>query len=294
MPACNKSQCACSIDLRIVSFPLRAKLMIVVSETADRKDRKETQHIRDNLQKYCSRHGYLFKYHTLTINERVGIMGSRWLQLLDYWHVADWLLHIDSDTVVSNLTNSLDTFLDLPEHVLLHMRPNREVTAAAVAFRTTEFSRCFIERWLSVYESQRLTKKEVNGDNGALLLLIAEFLDPAVAKECSKVCCNPFHLITCFEKVHARLTTAHHTLPIRIFAPFAGFWRQHEGVHAQEPVFHLCRTRLDKTVRSMIYFRCWSNDVLVSGWKQMGEICGQICHLIAMSPSALSILLMTS
>ena len=67
--------------------------MVVVSETPDRRERAETRHVVDNccnLAKWCARHGYLFKYHSLVVDERLGIYGTRWLQLQDYWHMADW------------------------------------------------------------------------------------------------------------------------------------------------------------------------------------------------------------
>jgi hypothetical protein len=147
---------------------------------------------------------------------------------------ADWLLLIDSDTLVGNLDRPLDPFLDGPEHVLLHWRPNREVTAAAVAVRTSDFGRCFIDSWLDVVRTQRTRGRDINADNGALLLLIAQLLKPAVAEKCAVSPKESFELIDCYEQVtplFGSLPSAE--LPVRIFPLLAGFWRQHEGVKQQ-------------------------------------------------------------
>lgn len=169
-------------------------------------------------------------------------------------HMADWLLMIDSDTLVANLSRPLDPFLDGPEHVLLHWRPNREVTAAAVAIRTTGFGRCFLDRWLSVIQTQRLLDREVNADNGALLLLIAEFLDPEAAQRCARSKMDPLELIQCYEVVNRhfkKLPTL--DLPIKIFPLLAGFWRQHEGVLESRPGFNSCHNQ--RAVETMMFFR---------------------------------------
>jgi hypothetical protein len=151
--------------------------------------------------------------------------------------MADWLLMIDSDTLVGNLSNSMDPFLDGPEHVLLHWRPNREVTAAAVAIRTTDFGACFLKRWLGVIQTQRMLGQDVNADNGALLLLLAEFLEPTVAQRCTAAK-EPFDLIRCYEDVCKHFgKVPSPTLPIKIYPLLAGFWRQHEGVVQDAPGF---------------------------------------------------------
>lgn len=164
--------------------------------------------------------------------------------------MADWLLVLDSDTVVANLDNTMDTFLDGTEHVLLHWRPNLEVAAGVVAVRTTAFGKCFLHRWLSVIQTQMMLGLSVNADNGALLLLVAEFVAPAVARECA----HNKNLLQCYEAAHTNfgdVPTAE--VPIRIFPPLSGFWRQHEGATPQVPAIKPCYNQ--HTVGTMMYYR---------------------------------------
>jgi len=168
--------------------------------------------------------------------------------------MADWLLMVDSDTIVANLSRPLDPFLDGPEHVLLHWRPNREVTAAAVAFRTSEFGRCFLDRWLSVIQTQMMRGRESNADNGALLLLLAEFLEPAIAQKCAASQMDSLDLIRCYEDVNRHFGEVPTSeLPIRIFPLLAGFWRQHEGVEQQMPKLSSCYDQ--RSVETMMFYR---------------------------------------
>lgn len=168
--------------------------------------------------------------------------------------MADWLLLIDSDTVVANLDRPMDEFLEGPEHVLLHWRPNREVTAAAVAVRTTPFGECFMRRWLSVIQTQMMLGLESNADNGALLLLIAEFLSPDVALKCSREQLDPLALIRCYEAVNKHFgELPSPNVPIRIFPPLSGFWRQHEGIKQQQPAMRTCYDK--HAVETMMFYR---------------------------------------
>lgn len=168
--------------------------------------------------------------------------------------MADWILALDSDTLVSNLDNSMDMFLNGTEHVLLHWRPNREVAASNVAVRTTAFGECFMHRWLSVIQRQRMLDREVNADNGALLLLIAEFVAPAVAQQCARSKLDPFELIRCYEAANKNFGGFPSAdVPIRVFPPLSGFWRQHEGVVQEPPIIKPCYDQ--KVVDTMMYRR---------------------------------------
>jgi hypothetical protein len=82
----NHSSHACSwVSMDRPAFPLRHKLLIIIFETADRKGKVETQHVVDNFQTYCDRHGYLFKLHHYDADESVGVYGTRWNEMLKYW-----------------------------------------------------------------------------------------------------------------------------------------------------------------------------------------------------------------
>lgn len=159
--------CQSVASAKVEGFPERPKLMIIVAETADRKGRTETGYVVDNFQQYARHHGYMFTYHSYHPSARWGVFMTKWADLFQYWHTAEWLLLVDSDTIVANLTNSITPLLERPEHVILQLRPrSREVDAAAVAFRTTDFSKCFLQRWLSIFEQTVQQKWYMNNDNG--------------------------------------------------------------------------------------------------------------------------------
>jgi hypothetical protein len=69
------------------------------------------------------------------------------------WDTHDWVLGVDGDSIVVNASLSLDPYLSSPEDILLHVRMNGEVAAAAVLLKTTPFSKCFVEFWTSKKEN---------------------------------------------------------------------------------------------------------------------------------------------
>jgi hypothetical protein len=71
----------------ISNFAVRPKLMIWVGETTDRRGRKESLHVADNLSKYCARHGYVFRFHHYEVDPVLGPWSSRWKEVLKYWWV---------------------------------------------------------------------------------------------------------------------------------------------------------------------------------------------------------------
>jgi hypothetical protein len=146
--------------------------------------------------------------------------------------VADWILILDSDTVVANLDNSMDRFLDGPHHIMLTLRPNLEIISGAVGVRTTDFGRCFLQRWVNLMISQELMNRNRNMDNGALLLTVAELLDPELAKQCNKApnrYGNYFIFMSCWEALYSKFVQLANRvdLPIRVYPPLGGFWRSH-------------------------------------------------------------------
>lgn len=84
--AINTSVHACSRASKDrASYPLRSKLMIIISETTDRKGRQDTAHVVDNFSKYAAMHGYLFKLHQYDADPAVGVFGTRWKDASRYW-----------------------------------------------------------------------------------------------------------------------------------------------------------------------------------------------------------------
>jgi hypothetical protein len=85
--AATNSNHACSrVSLaRPPAAALRPKLMIIISETTDRKGRQETAHVVDNFSQYCQRHGYLFQLHHFEPDASLGLFGTRWKEAFKFW-----------------------------------------------------------------------------------------------------------------------------------------------------------------------------------------------------------------
>lgn len=77
---------ACShVSMNRPRYTLRSKLMIIMSETKDRKGRLESLHVADNFSQYCKKHGYLFRHHHYEADPELGVFGTRWRNALRWW-----------------------------------------------------------------------------------------------------------------------------------------------------------------------------------------------------------------
>jgi len=77
---------ACSrVSMDRHRYPLRSKLMIIMSETKDRQGRQDSLHVADNFSQYCKRHGYLFKHHHYEADPELGVFGTRWRNAHLWW-----------------------------------------------------------------------------------------------------------------------------------------------------------------------------------------------------------------
>jgi hypothetical protein len=63
-----------------------------------------------------------------------------------------YVLHLDADSLVLNLSRSLSPYLDTAskQHIYLHLHENGEVTAAAYLIRNSAISRCFLNYWSNI------------------------------------------------------------------------------------------------------------------------------------------------
>lgn len=171
------------------------------------------------------------------------------------------------------MSRSFDPFLqESRQHVLLQLRPrSREVDAAAVALRTSEFSRCFLERWLAIYRQTQERRIVMNNDNGPLLQTVLELLAPDLAAACFGASNYTTYdaYRRCWEGAFPLLPEAHTRSPIKVYMPLAGFLREHIGADStvSPPISVACSKH---GLERMLMQRCWSNDLIASGWKQIG------------------------
>jgi hypothetical protein len=73
------------VSLDRPQYALRKKLLIIILETRDRQGRKDTAHVVDNFNQYCTRHDYLFLLHHYEADPELGLFGTRWRESFKYW-----------------------------------------------------------------------------------------------------------------------------------------------------------------------------------------------------------------
>lgn len=239
------------------------KLAIVVSSEKDKID-TATAH---NIEAYAARHGYIFHVAAYNLDDwsttKDGghlhhFHSTRWLHLQQrYLGKYQWILHIDSDVLALNMSRSLDRFLELDEDIVLHMREFNEVAAGTVLLRSSPFSHCFLDYWISMGAHELHTEGWANTDNGDLVQVVIEFMRGNASQDCLPLRRNSNVLksrefLRCFMKYYDDVATLHTHVPIRVFFPWGGgFWRTFNGPtpknyedkeleKLQKLVFHTC------------------------------------------------------
>ncbi len=237
-------------------------LAIVVSVSPDRTSDVELDHTTDNIKQYAEKHGYRFYLQIAQTSKLVHFFSARWLDLVtsDVWRRHKWVLHLDGDSIFLNFNKSLEAYTSMPEDVILQLRLNKEVTAAAVLMRTTPFADCFVRLW-----GGKGLHARGNWDNGDLLSTLLDFAAPDLASVCerSREENDYNRYVDCFSEAHLRLISLANFMPIRVFPPLAGFWKSLEGTHDAD--FEQESPELFR-----LLMRCWSSDVLGHGSKNIG------------------------
>ena len=263
-------------------FPSTPKLGIVISMTNSwaQTHKEAVSSITANFNCYAKIHNYSFILNIIndmTIGEffyyRHKIVVSKYLPL--YQHI----LHLDADSLVLNLSRSLDSYLSSPQHVHLHLHENGEITASAYLIRNSKYSRCFMRYWADwspPHKEYSFNSKSyfnsfntLNYDNGDLVAAMIELLDDTYARNCSISLDPPYAsnnpyldtVVQCLKpllpNIHAYLAR---TAPlIRVYLPREGFWRTHskrDRFSWWDPLLGSCYP---------------SSDVIGHGWKAMAR-----------------------
>jgi hypothetical protein len=253
--------------------------------------------VTSNFECYAAAHNYTFLLNIMDdmpagqfFHERHHVVRQ---QLLRRFH---FLLHLDADSLVLNISRSLDQYLrpDSP-HVQLHMHENGEVTAAAYLVRNSAYSRCFLQYWADfsppherqansspgVYSSALYDERlyEVpNYDNGDLVSAVMNMLGPDVYLTCMRVVAslspkvkrqfiNIYHqtVVECWKMMQPSLRAREREWSdgnLKIYLPKEGFWRTHSrrNRYGSDP----------KHWWNMVTASCFpSSDLLGHGWKGM-------------------------
>lgn len=208
-----------------------------------------------------------------------------------YLHKYRYLLVLDSDNLVVNMSRSLDhivnaTPLDQSHpyaavDVFLHMREGGEVTASTYFIRNSAFSRCFVQYWRSMapsdFELEQASSPWIetpNNDNGDLIATVMNLIDPVIALKCSAAMRPHTHnskinrhqiyntkILLCFRLFRGALVNITHYVPqLKVFFIREDFFRMHTG-HTM--------TKENMLLQKDAY--CHQHDVIVHGWKDLGS-----------------------
>ena len=221
----------------------KSKLIIVAVITREHVDPIAA----DILQNYAELQGYEFKLHVIDVNEwnqtpyhdrTLHFFSARWRVVQEYVLAQEyeWILALDLDNLVANPRKSMEPFLSLNENVVFHVRENHQVAAGAVLFRTTAFSWCFLQHWISL--GWEYPEPLYDTDNGDLIDMLLDLIDPSLASSCklirleasSQGSYESFVRYThCFQNSFLDLKKIHQRFPIKILFPHEGFWRTLRG-----------------------------------------------------------------
>jgi hypothetical protein len=207
-----------------------------------------------------------------------------------YLHKYRYLLVLDADNLVVNLSRSLDHLLtsNLRDanvtDLFFHMREGGEVTASTYIIRNSLYSRCFISYWRSLAPSDDLQSPghwipTPNHDNGDLVVAIMNLINSSALLECSQHITSHFGSdfydngeLLCFRLFRGALAQIRKYVPtMEIFFIREGFFRMHLG-HIPSS----SSLRLSQDPAEMSFMRkdvaCHENDIIAHGWKQIGTV----------------------
>eukprot|EP01041_Mallomonas_annulata_P011883 gene11883-24897_t len=148
------------------SFSSLPLLNIVISVTQSWIERSQTELdlIVAHWQCYAKLHGYLFTLNVLQSAGANEFFVERHESIMKtYLPYAQWVLHLDADSIVLNMSRTLDDFISRhqlssnpnpygSDHaIILQVRENTEITSGIYLVRNDPRSYCFLEYWRSFH-----------------------------------------------------------------------------------------------------------------------------------------------
>jgi len=278
----NFQQCMNTPDLT-KRRPFEAGSLSIIQSLSLGRENEEYDEATNLMACYCRIHGC--QAHQNSVDHKrypyhKRFFTSRWRSVKErFWNSSEWIFGADSDLVpVSFERDIVKEYLSeiSPRaSVILHARRNREVTASFVGFKSHDkFANCFFEYWnyLGAWAG-------VNSDNGDLLQAVLEIVFPhlIVGGRCQdNRLLNYYQYMECFGEMFNSFVDSEGSItnstpsnvgigpygvPIKVFMPLEGFWRQYEGpYHKSSPEnveLHLLET-----------------DTFVHGYKKIGGLFG--------------------
>lgn len=261
------------------------RLGIIMSVTSDwvKAHTEEIEAVISNYNCYCRIHKYSFHLNIMPPmspgrywHHRHVIVTRKYLPLFQY------VLAVDADTLISNMSQSFEPYLSGPEHIFLHMREGGEVAASAYIIKNSFYSRCFMQFWSEIAPPQPLllwptntgniTEDRLgqwisspNNDNGDLVFAVMTLVNVTAALSCVAQVKNrklkslryDLGMLRCFRVFRGALIDLRFIVPqLRVFFIREGFFRMHLGeVGSSYP--------LKDTA-------CHRHDLLLHGWRDIG------------------------
>ena len=231
---------------------------------------------------YC--HKYNCQAHqnsvdTSKYSEHKSFFTARWRSIKErFWDSSEWVFGMDTDLVPINFDKDVKDFIkDVTDRasVIIHARRNMEIVASPLGFKTHDkFANCFFERFNTIGRFP-----QSNYDNGDIIETVFRLVAPEMMGKCEDYRLLNYQLwIQCFaDHVYAKFTEAEmehenhvdknvgigpYGLPIKIFMPMEGFYRQYEGpLHVEHP--------------DIAEYNVLPSDVFIHGYKRIGHLFGQ-------------------
>ena len=243
-------------------------LYIYAAVSDDRTSLASTSSIDAVWRQYCQLHGCNFTLISIPKNHGFSsFFAARWHYILHNMMLKssdDWFLPVDIDTVVANMSRSLNAYMNSnTTDVYFQVRENHEIIAGMMLLKNSKFVVKFIAKWISKsYEASHA----FNSDNGDLIQTILEEFHPsrAVAQRCSEIRSQYPEFIRCFENAFTRIVRniRLRRVPVRFWYPYEGIWRAHESNLRNE------QGKVPNMDERLHAF-CWRNDFMIHGWKMI-------------------------
>lgn len=170
----------------------RLNILISLTPNWAHKDPAEFKKVMDHWKCYAANHGYLitFNYEREVTDSNDFFVARHESLRKIYLQKSQYTLHIDADSMILDMSKSLEPFLQLNRSVLLQMRENHEITSAIYIVRNDYRAFCFLQYWRS-YHPPKTPKKMgsrmiavPNNCNGALIGAVIQLFPKRQLRKC--------------------------------------------------------------------------------------------------------------
>lgn len=263
------------------------KLAIVISATEDwiQSHHDGMELVKSNLQCYADTHHYTFIMNVLNPMSEAEFYFQRHVSIFhDILPKYQAVLHLDADSLVLDMSKSLDRFLNMSQNIFFHLHENGEVAASTYLVKNMPEVYCFGSLWMSIgasglsssaNSSALLYYDTLNFDNGNLMYAIISALNYQSYRKCISaiyftqpadfdVMSNIYHqtVVECWIQGlgHLEKSVKRAFPQMKLFFPREGYWRT-QGKQG----------RFGEWWDELFYYCSPSTDIIGHGWKAMAR-----------------------